>query len=179
MSDGKILGIVFLGSVPDPDRSDIFLNARHRAEAAILFDSEKHMQAYALRSSAFGPTGREEQPLQTGFDRNDEKIAAFIQELIDNPELEIELLGSADGLERWAALYGAAAHRLQVFGTPREVKEAMSFYIKQGSSRPVDIVSEASAASFGAFLAIFPLSGFLIFMLLVVVWEKLPRPDEL
>ena len=55
----------------------------------------------------------------------------------------------------------------------------MSFYIKQGSSRPVDIVSEASAASFGAFLAIFPLSGFLIFMLLVVVWEKLPRPDEL
>ncbi|MCR9142887.1 MAG: DUF1538 domain-containing protein [bacterium] len=172
------LGIFFLGSVPAPAPAAQFLNAENRTQAVGLFESEEHMQAYALKNSYFNLEGSPEQPIQAVFDGDAQQVEAFITRLKDDAALTTSVMGSSDSLERWAARQGNEAQRLLVFGTPAAVTAAATTYAGS-SAKPKGVVELLTGNFQLAVQAILPLTLFLILVLVLIIRERLPRPDEI
>lgn len=180
-----LLGFFFLNShhvtgapaIPEPLKATELFNAQNREAAVGLFQNEAEMQAFALKESNYNQEGGKVQPLSALFDGDNEKILAYINQLKADKTTQKNLLGSEDGLDRWAALKGTEEIRLAVFGTPEAVLAAAQKYASSATpTKPIpDILNEATI---GAVRAILPLTIFLMFFLVVILREKLPRFDE-
>ena len=161
----------------EPMTADKLFNAENRERAQALFSSEAEMRAYALNNSSYTQDAGVTQPLQALFDNDNEKILAYISELQRDTATQKAVLGSDDGLERWAALNGTDEIRLAVFGSPEAVRAAAEKYAS--ASAPTKPVPEIlTDASIGAARAILPLTVFLMLFLILVLRERLPRVDE-
>ena len=172
------LGVYFLGSVPAPAPAAQFLSAEHRPQSMVLFDSEEHMQAYALQNSYFNLKHQTAQPVEAVFDGDRQRLNQFLTRLKDEPALAETLLGSPDGLARWAARHGDDAQRLLVFGSPDAVATGVMRYggTEQQSTALLALLSNNFSL---ALQAILPLTLFLILVLVLIIRERLPRPDEI
>lgn len=175
------LGIFFLGSVPAPAAAAEFLNAQNRDKVVTLFESEEHLQGYALKNSYFNierKVGQPAEPIEALFDGDAGRIDAFLTQLKGDAGLTEKILGAADGLERWAARQGNEAQRLLVFGSADAVTAAAAKYA--GASAKPKGLQELLTGNFQlAVQAILPLTLFLILVLVIIIRDRLPRPDEI
>jgi hypothetical protein len=166
------LGTVFRGEVPKPMEEAEFFSTQNRDEAVTLFTSQEEMYGYAFMNAS------EESQLAL-FDGSKEKMLEYIKKLKENEtERSVVFPGQdADALQRWAALSGTKEQRLAVFDTPEVVKEAVTMYSMSGQILKVpDLLRRNGLA---AAQAIIPLTLFLVFTLVVILREKLPRSDEI
>lgn len=172
-----ILGIAFLGQVPDPAPASEFLRSENRDKAVALFADEAEMRTFALQRSDFTGDNPEPQPIEAFYDFDRAKLDGFLSELKSNAALESATFGADDGLERWAATRGDAEQRLLVF---EDYEGVMAGVVRYGTQEGPKF--EAATMLYNnfslAFMAIFPLSGVLV-LVLFVLRERLPQPDEI
>ena len=186
-----LMGLAFKPQVPDPAPAAVFFGSAHAEKAQVLFESPEHTKGYALLNSAFNlesdKTSAEKKtappvaPIQALLG-SEPAVLAYITELNqDTPEAKEKrrsVLGSEDGLKRWAALYGSEPQRLAVFGTADAVKQAVIEYTRS-SGPALNGMEVITRQGLLAVRAILPLTLFLIIVLIVVLRERLQRPDEI
>jgi len=165
------LGLPYLGSVPKPMAQDVFLAEQNRAKAQFLFVSPEDMTGYVLRNaSADG---------QRAYFGSADSMASYLSAIVNDKDAQTKTFGPEPGaLLRWAARQGTAEQKQAVFGTGADAIGKMQEYAAQGP-QTVDFADVAMRNTLVAAQAILPLCVFLMFMLFVVVRDKLPRPDEM
>ena len=173
-----ILGIAFLGQVPDPAPASEFLRPENRSKAVALFQNDAEMRAFALEKSNFTGDNPEPQPIEAYFDNDRAKLDAFLSEIKGSTELEQSVFGSENGLERWAATKGDGAQRLLVFETADAVKDGVVKYGVADSGPKFDVGFTLYNNFYLAAKAIIPLSALLI-LVLFLLRERLPQTDEI
>lgn len=175
------LGVYYKDRVPAPQDAIAFFSPDSREAALELFADEAELRAYALSKSSYA-AGRagERQPLDAAFaDAGPAAKREFLLALRDSPERQTQLLGKPDALQRWTARHGDAELRALIFGEdPEELTAALARYAEErGAGFKLRDLLERNAVA--AARAILPLTLFLIFVLVLVLREKLPRADEI
>lgn len=163
-----MLGIVFMGTVPNPMKADEFFSPAHRGQVRELFVSDAELTGYVLKNT-------EETTHVVYFENSKEKMLEYLKQLSQNADLQQQVFGSTADFEKWAASKASPAQR-NVFKEISDSEKA-----SRGVSAPVseldagDIFSRNGLASIQA---IIPLSILLLLTLLIVLREKLKRFDE-
>lgn len=166
------LGIFFLPSVPAPLDQKAFFSAAHRDKVEALFVSEEALLGYALKNATV-----EGQTELLGGDPA--ALTAAIARLRDDAEYRGRVLGSQDAavLHRWAVMNGSADQRLTVFGSEEAVREALRDGAKNRNPG-IDVPDLLTRNALTSLQAILPLVLFLLLVLVVVLRDKIPHPDE-
>lgn len=167
-----ILGVMLMGSVPNPMPEAEFFNEQNRTKVVSLFQDENQMIGYALANAS------EKSQLQL-FDGDPAKLQTFLQKARTDANTRQSAFGSAPkAFERWAATKATYAQALAVFGNETDYKKAVASFSVE-TSQPL-MPGEMIARNFkGSLQAIVPLVAFLMIVLMVVLREKLPRADEI
>ena len=174
------LGIFFMFQVPNPAQPEEFFGKANREKAVVLFTDKAAMEGYALKNSNFNIQPATTQPIQALFDGDDSKIVAFLTKLKTDASYRDKALGkdSKEQLEKWAALKGAASHRAAFFENNDQLKAAVAKYSGSGTGA-LNVFDLLNRNSIAAVRAIIPLTIVLLFFLVMIIREKLPRPDEI
>jgi hypothetical protein len=165
------LGTLFMGAVPQPMGEADFFSAKYRPAALSLFNHPEEMTGYALRNAA------PESQLAI-FDGDREKMADYLGKLASDETERKKVFGPGEeALQKWAALRGTKEQRIAVFGSV----EAAGRFAEAASTSPerLDPFGLFSRSALAAAQAIIPLSLFFIFVLIVVLRDRLPRADEI
>lgn len=168
-----LLAVAVGGQVPKPMTPAEFFSPAHQPLVENLFLNRDAMVGYALRNAP-----EEAQLALVGGSPKD--MEAYVARLRSDPELRLRVLGSSDrtALEAWAVNSGSDAQRRMVFETETDLRRAV-LDLTDASSTAINVGDVAARNGGAALQAILPLSLFLVFVLLVIVREKLPRADEI
>lgn len=166
------LGMAFLPGVPAPMDQKSFFSPTHKEKVASLFTSDEAMLGYALKNATI-----DAQTALVGGDRL--ALMAMVTKLRDDADYRARVLGSADlaALHRWAVVSGSAEQRSVVFGSEEGVKAAVQDSAKNRSPG-VDLPDLLIRNGLTSLQAILPLVVFLLLVLVVVLRDKIPHPDE-
>jgi hypothetical protein len=165
------LGSLFMGSVPQPMSENVFFSERSRPAALSLFNHPEELTGYALKNASV-----ENQLALFGGER--EKMLAALRGLAADAPAREKAFGPGEGLlEQWAALRGTGEQKMAVFGS----SEAARQFSASAALTPkrLDLTDLFGRNALAAAQAIIPLSLFFLFMLTVVLRERLPRADEI
>jgi hypothetical protein len=168
-----LLGIILLPSVPAPMDQKAFLASENRAKAVALFDSEDALFGYALRNASI--------EAQSGlWDGDKTAMLSYVAKLGSDEGLRTRVLGKGDTatLERWAIGNGSQEQRVAALGSEEAVRAAVA-RVDVSNSSSLDLPDLLARNGAAAVQAILPLVIFLVFVLAVVLREKLPHPDQL
>jgi len=166
------LGLPYLGSVPKPMAQTEFCSQQNRAKAQFLFTDAENMTGYVLNNAS--PEAQ-----IAYFGGSSDSMLSYLRTLSGDAKAQAKVFGPPpDAFFRWAATAGTPEQKGAVFGDGAEAIDKMQKYSTQGPA-VIDFADVAKRNSIAALQAILPLCCFLIFMLFVVVRDKLPRPDEM
>ncbi|MDY0161911.1 DUF1538 domain-containing protein [Desulfobotulus sp.] len=167
-----LLGLFFLPSVPGPMAQEAFFSPENRQKAVFLFKDETALKAYALKNA--------NETSQVALWGGKEIMLSYIAALKEDPDLRSRVLGSPsmENLEKWAIRNGSGEQRLAVFENDAAIRRAVFLYAG-AMLEPPDTRELLLRNGFSSVQAIFPLSVFLILVLLGWLREKLPRADEI
>ncbi len=166
------LGVVFLGSVPEPMKESDFFKPANAGKAVGLFTDRDQMIGYAFQNAS--PANQ----LKL-FDNDKHKMMKYLADAKNDSKLAQRVFGQdANGIEKWAALKGTAEQQLTVFGDKESALDAVAKYssASQNAVNPGDLLIRNARA---AAQAIIPLSIFFLIVLTVLLRDKLPRADEI
>ncbi|MDD5475840.1 MAG: DUF1538 domain-containing protein [Syntrophales bacterium] len=166
-----VLGMLLGSSVSRPMEESRFFSPENRPYSEALFDSREAMLSYAFQNAR-------EESHSLMFDGGRAEMLEELRSMAADEEKRSAIFGSdLTTLERWAVARGSEAQRIAVFGTEEALLEAVNLY--SGYSKPsLRPGSMAFSGMQAAARAIFPLTVFLLLVLLLVLREKLPRTDE-
>lgn len=166
------LGILFLPTVPSPLDQKAFFSAANREKVASLFTSDEALLGYALKNATV-----EAQTELVGGDPA--ALAAAVARLRDDADYRARVLGSADvaALHRWAVNNGSPDQRLTVFGSEEGVRAALRDSAKNRAPA-IDVPDLLTRNALTSLQAILPLVLFLILVLVFVLRDRIPHPDE-
>jgi len=166
-----MLGLPFLGRVPQPTSPEEFFSAENRGRAQYVFTGYEDMVGYALRNA-------DERAQLALFDGSREGMLSYLTKVSADAQLEKKVFGpDAGALKTWAIEKGTHEQRLAVFGSEEAVKEAASSP-QSAAGRRFDTADLVRRNGLAAVQAIVPLVLFLLLVLLAVIREKLQRADE-
>lgn len=166
-----MLGMLFLNAVPKPMNDVDFFNAVNRDKIKILFENEEKLIGYALKNAS-------EKAQMAYFDNDKAKLLGYIQKLSSDSQLQKSVFPEETAsFQNWVIKQGTDEQKLIVFGNQENVKIEMNKASTKITNmiEPLEILSRNSIA---AVQAIIPLSLLLIFTLVFVIREKLPKKDE-
>lgn len=166
------LGTVFLGTVSKPMNETAFFSKKNQSKASSLFLSKEDLIGYAFKYASI-----ESQLALFGEDKGE--MLAYLEKLKKNKVIRTAVFGQdADAIENWAALYGSKDQQMVVFNHDKDaIKEAATYYARYVP--PVNISDILKRNGFAAVQAIVPLTLLMMFMLVVILREKLPHADEI
>lgn len=164
------LGFGLSGITPDPMDARQFVAGAQRDAVVSLFDSEDAWRAYVLAKA----------DADTRLALYDGQIDALVDRyraMDADPALRAAYFSTdADGVKRWLVTNGSPAEQLGFFGS----REAFAAERQRllGSSPGLDLAVTVRGIGLSAVQAVLPLCVFLLLTLLLVLRERLPRPDE-
>lgn len=164
-----ILGGLLIGNVPQPTSEQEFFRDK---KAVAVFGGDEHrdeMIAYAMKNAS-----TESQRSLFGDDVLD--MTRWLKEIASDDQRSASLWGSSDAFRKWAALQGTDAQRQAVFGSESAILEAIKKYSTQ--KEELDLVDILVVNFKMAAQAILLLGIPMILVLLIILREKLPKPDE-
>jgi len=166
-----ILGIYFNDSVPKPMGEKDFFNKDNRAAIEMLFDGNEALAGYALTEA--GNEGR-----LSFFEGDNLKMSAFLAELAGSEDKTRAVLGDEPNvLEEWAANHGTEEQQILVFGSLDNMREFVKNHSRNKNRINIrDLIKRNIVA---ALKAIGFLTVPLFLVLLLIVRESLPYPDEI
>jgi len=168
-----LLGLILLPSVPKPMEQASFFAAENREKALALFEDEDSLRGYALKNA------RVSEQLAL-FDGDPTKFAAYLENLGSDEKLREKVFGTSSraAIERWAIDKGSDEQRLLVFGSTEAIADAVLASAAKGKDR-LDLAGLLGRNGALALQAILPLVLFLLFVLVLVLGEKLVHGDEI
>jgi hypothetical protein len=166
------LGSFFIGQVPPPMTEADFFKKENRERATALFPDNQALTGYALMNA----DAKNQSAL---FDGGEQELIDLIAQMKQDSELRSAVLGSSapDALEKWALERGTRTQQLAVFGDDAGIKDAITRYA--ALSTPLDAKDVLSRNGRLSIQAIVPLVLILMIVLVVLLRERLPRPDEI
>lgn len=166
-----LLGQFFVGSVPKPMSEAEFFSVQNKAKVEFLFNQEEEKYAYAFKSAS-------DKGLQSLFDGSEQQMDQYLLRAKADKRLKKAVFGETpEAMEKWVIKKGTNAQQLAVFGTQEKIKEAILKYSKRDEA--VDWLDVFKRNTLASVQAIVSLSVFLLLVFLVLIREKLPRPDEM
>ena len=165
------LGLYFLPDMPQPTSAAEFCEPGNRDKALYLFADEQEMKGYVLQKGS--PEAR-----LAFFGGDAGALDDYVAELASDQVAKNAVFGDTEAFERWLLGSGSSAQRLRVFGSEDQIREkARALSAMRGGQ--FDAVELLKINSLAALRAIVPLSIFLLFVLIVVLREKIRRADEI
>lgn len=166
------LGIYFNVSVPQPMGEKDFFNKENSDAIEMLFEDNEALAGYVLTEA--GNEGR-----LSFFEGDNLKMSEYLSELAGSEEKTRAVLGDdPHALEEWAVTYGTEDQQVLVFGS----LDNMRRFVKNNTGRNKneinarDLIERNTVA---ALKAIGLLTVPLFLVLLLLVRESLPYPDEI
>ena len=164
------LGLFFLTGLPKPMSDVEFSSPANRDKALILFADAQELKGYVLQNGSH-------EARRAFFGGDDAVLNDYVAELADDEGAQAAIFGGAEAFKRWLLTSGSPEQRLRVYGSEQRVREkAEELYAAQTGQ--LDIPDLLTRNGLGALQAIVPLSIFLVFVLLVVLRERIRRADE-
>lgn len=161
-----ILGIVFVGRVPQPMDESAFLAEANRKDAVYILGSEESLKEHTIKAAS--PSG-----VLTYFKGSIEEYRKAILAVFDDKEAITRVFGSQTELLKWLDKNeNGELKQLYVSKYPQA-------HLATPAAAGVNAGQVAKRNVLAAVQAILPLSAFLIMVLLFVLREKLPRRDEI
>lgn len=164
-----LLGLMLIGKVPQPSNEVDFFKNEKSVEVFGGAEYKDEMIAYAMKNGSL-----ESQEVIFGGDI--ESLSKWLKDVASDEAKMNTLWGSKEEFLKWSALESAESQKLAVFGNQGAVESAIAKY---SSEVPEIQVGKILRDNFMmAAQAILLLSLPMIFVLFVVLREKLPRADE-
>lgn len=167
-----VLGTFFLKQVPPPITETDFFKTENRKSVSSLFQDNNALIGYVLMNA----DAKNQASL---FEGGEPEMIDFIGRMKQDSALRQAVLGSSapDALAKWALERGTRAQQLAVFGDDNGIKNALAQYATTPNSLDMqDVLSRNGRLSVQA---IIPLVLILMIVLVVLLRERLPRPDEI
>jgi hypothetical protein len=164
------LAIIALPIVPSPMSDTRLFAATNRDKALALFESADEMKGYCLKNASY-------EAQLVLFDWDVQKMHSYLAGLGADATLRVAVFGSEQVFYDWVLEHGSPEQKLAVYGSPENVRRAIH---DESSGKPVELdwADVFARNSLGAVQAILPLSIFLVFVLIVILREKLKFADE-
>jgi hypothetical protein len=164
-----ILGFILAPGCPQP-MSEVDFASGQRAAAQSLFADEDHYRAYVIARA--NPEAR-----RALFDGDLAALVGHYRVLDqDAARRHGQFDGDPDGFRRWLILNGSPGEQLAFFGSGAAFDDARGRLL--GSSPRIDLGGSLRTVALNSIQAVVPLCLFLLFTLLVLMRERLKRPDE-
>lgn len=165
------LGLSLKDSVPAPMSDVEFSRSENRAEALNLFADEERLRGYVLQQGS--PEAR-----LALFDGDDGALEAYVTRLAADETAQVAAFGEAELFRQWLLSGASHAQQLAVFGTETKLRQAVEALVSEAEEE-LDAGGLLLRNLQAAVQAIVPLSLFLVFVLLVVLRERVRRADEM
>ncbi|MBP7653975.1 DUF1538 domain-containing protein [Candidatus Dependentiae bacterium] len=167
-----ICGTLFLNKVPVPTVEKLFFtDPSIQEKSKYLFVSDIEYKGYALKNAS-------PETLITLLGGK-EQMLDFIEKIKNTDSMRKIIFGSEDiaVFERWLIDNGTQEQKLKVFGNIENINNTVKkyFFTEQKFLNVNDLITRNFFASMQA---IIPLVIFLIIILMIILREKLPQPDE-
>jgi len=163
-----ILGMVLMGTVPNPSRPETFFAPDNRAKAVGVFNSEEELIGYAALQG--GSSG-----LDAAFGNDPAKRQAFLKSLVASPATRVKAFGADPAFQKWVGTYGTPQEKALLAGMAGSLS-GTAVAATGGWSWWKELIVRNSMAAVQAILL---LMGFLLIAFLVLIRERLPRLDEI
>ncbi|MBN8218168.1 MAG: DUF1538 domain-containing protein [Spirochaetes bacterium] len=163
-----ILGMVLMGTVPNPSRPETFFAPDNRAKAVGVFNSEEELIGYAALQG--GSSG-----LDAAFGNDPAKRQAFLKSLVASPATRVKAFGTDPAFQKWVGTYGTPQEKALLAGMAGSLS-GTAVAATGGWSWWKELIVRNSMAAVQAILL---LMGFLLIAFLVLIRERLPRLDEI
>ena len=165
-----LLGLLFLGRVPQPTTDVDFFSSKNRAQVTAMFASAEEMRGYAFQNASLDAQ-------QTLFDGDQGSMARYLGRIAREPAERAKVFGSDERFASWLLTRAAADQRRAILDAdPSAAARLQSGPSSTASSFNLARTITDSVRSAGQ--AILPLSLFLLLVFIIIVREKLPRADE-
>jgi hypothetical protein len=166
-----LLGMLFLGSVPKPVNDIDFFKAENKAKVQVIFKDANDMTGYVLKNAS-------EAAQLAYFEGDKKKRLELIGSLVTDTAKRVAVFGTDPAFSQWVMKGAPSSLRLEVYGlSPSMQKDIEKLSIvTTGNVNAGDVIKRNSLS---AVQAIFLLCSLLFIMVLIILREKLPKPDEI
>ncbi len=168
-----LLGCAFNNQVPKPcSEKDFFTDSAIREKAKFLFSSDDEFYGYALKNASVENF--------TNLLGGNSQMLEYIDKIAKDDSLRKTFFNSEDVsvFETWFAEKGSPEQKIKIFGSPENASAATQKYLSS-NVRFVDVNDLTIRNFLASIQAIIPLVIFLIIVLMLILREKLPQPDEI
>lgn len=164
------LGFILAPTSPQPMNDQEFASAGQRPAIIAMFTGQDEYRAYIIRHGS--PEAR-----LALFDFNPGVRDDWYRRLQNDPELRHGQFGSdPDAFQRWLVSSGTHQEQEAFYGSPLAIGHARQSYINPPSNP--GLLAPLIANAISSVQAVLPLCLFLLFTLVVVLRDRLHRPDE-
>lgn len=165
-----VLSLGLAGLSPKPMSREEFYGPANRAKILPLFKDEEHLIRYVLENGS-------ERDQLAFWNQNKEEMAAFLKSLVSDQDRIRRIFGEDPaGFSRWLSRKATSQQRDWVLEARAELLASTQGQIPEAMSSSWELVHRNILISFQA---VIPLVGFLLFVLLLVLRERLPQADEI
>jgi hypothetical protein len=164
------LSIGLAGLSPQPMSREEFYSPANRGKILPLFLDEDHLLKYLMEN------GTERDQL-VFWDQNKEEMEAFFRSLVSDPKKVRTIFGEDPGaFPHWVSQRATSQQRNWISQAKPELLSSSQGQVSAQESRFAELVYRNILISLQA---VIPLVGFLLFVLLLVLRERLPQADEI
>lgn len=165
-----VLGFGLAGLSPQPMDREEFYSPANRSKILPLFRDEDQLLKYVMEN------GTEKDQL-VFWDQNKDEMAAFFRSLVSDPKKVQTLFGEDPGaFSRWLSSKATSQQREWILEAKPELLASIQGQVSEKGSRFAALLHRNVLISLQA---VIPLVGFLLFVLLLVLRERLPQADEI
>lgn len=161
-----ILGLAFVGKVPEPMAENEFFSEAKKQDVVSLFSNENEYHAYALQNASIDSQLK-------SFGNDEQKMMDFISRISGDSALKSSLF-IKPSFQQWVNKIATPAQKDAVILN----SDSTSQETRATDKSSLNIFAMLKAQSLAAIQAIIPLSLFLLLTLWLVLREKLPVKDE-
>jgi hypothetical protein len=166
-----LIGMLFVNKVPQPMDARDFFKPENRTKSSYLFNNESQMIGYALKHAT-------QDCWLDFFDGDQDKLVKYLHQLDSDEDLIKELFGSRVKFNSWIVNQTDHTLKLKLLGSEDGIAQ-LSENIEANPTSNVNTFSFLKSNIIHASQAIIPLSMFLLFVLFIVLRDKLPKADEI
>ena len=164
-----LLGMFLTNGLPNPMHESEFFSGRDHEAKSSLFENKHQLIGYVFQN------GSEKQQIAF-FDGSKHKMLSYLESINDNETKREEVFGSdINKFNQWIRLKATKEQKTAVLGDDYNISSSTANNTGAPGNSLIDLISQNS---FLAFQAVIPLALFLIFVLVVILREKLPQSDE-
>jgi hypothetical protein len=165
-----ILGIIISGFTPYPSSEKDFFKHSNKENFKILFNDEEETIGYVLNNCS--STG------QTSFFANKTKEANVLARISSNSKYRNKVFGDKKKFLEWFHTKASERQKQLILGSSKSLKKELTTHKKNNDSE-FNIMNLIIKNGQMSIQAIIPLTLFLLFVLIIILHERISRLDEI